>query len=551
MTSLRFRIPDLGSFALGGDHPSLTLGRASANDVVIPDGSLSRCHARLRLEGGLALLEDLGSRNGTFLNGQRLDGTHQVVPGDQVTLGRVSFILEAGSSPSHPVLLDDRAGPGPCPSLVVPISSAHPSPVSHPGTWADDADRLRAALGILHALSLELMRDVPLETLLSDVLDRLFAFLRPFRAAVLLREPDGTLLQVAIRSAQGDVQDPLRLSHTMVEAALDRREAMLVGDAPLDPHLAQAASFILSGVASVMTVPLEHQGEVAGLLYLDATRARPPFTAEDLQLVASVGHLAAAKVQQTRAAEEIRRKRLLEHELALARQIQLRLLPSQAPNVPGYALLGHNRACREVSGDLFGFWPRADGRLWVAIADVSGKGVGAGLLMATFQAFMSAWAEDAEHPADLATRLSVALAHRTTVNRYITAFLGLLAPRTGRIVCTSAGHNPTPLLRADGSQASVASHGFPLALFPGTPYRQAELTLGPGDLLFLYTDGITEAESPEGVELGLQGAEAALRACAGLPLDRLEQGLVGALEHHTACGPLADDQTFVLLRREA
>jgi sigma-B regulation protein RsbU (phosphoserine phosphatase) len=118
-----------------------------------------------------------------------------------------------------------------------------------------------------------------------------------------------------------------------------------------------------------------------------------------------------------------------------------------------------------------------------------------------------------------------------------------------RICCTNAGHNPIPIFRAQGGQVLLESMGFPIALFPGSPYQSIEVTLGPGDLMFLYTDGISEAESPEGVEFGLEGAANVLCATPGLPLEHMHRNLQEALEKPTRGAPLTDDRTLILVRR--
>jgi serine phosphatase RsbU (regulator of sigma subunit) len=545
MAGLQLTIPEHGAFALGEDYPLLTFGRASSNEVVIPDPSLSRRHARLRWQDGAGLLEDLGSHNGTLLNGQRITGTHPISPGDRITVGRVTIQVEAVQAVSP----QDAEDPDSDSGSSIALSLDQLKEFRGPGDDAAEAARLRRALHLIHVFSLELMREAPLEALLDHLLAKLSHLLKPNQSAILLRDGKGNLTQTLARDHQGRALAPLSLSHTMVEAALERREAMLITDPQLEPRLAQADSLIQSGVTSVMTVPMEHEDQIVGLLYLDARGNRKPFTAEDLQVVASLGHLAAARIQQARVSESLRHARLLEHELALARQIQERLLPDRAPNLAGFELFGHNRPCHEVSGDLFGFFPRQDGRLWVVLADVAGKGLGAGLLMATFQAYLRAWADDTDDPGALAARISAELARRTTTKRYITAFFALLDPVGGQIRCTNAGHNPIPIFRAQGGQSLVESMGFPIALFPGSPYRSTEVTLEPGDLMFLYSDGISEAESPEGVEFGLEGATQVLCANPGIPLEDMHRNLQEALEQHTQGAPPADDRTLILLRR--
>ena len=545
MPGLHLLIPELGSFVLGPERPELTFGRSSGNSVVLTDPSLSRRHARITWRENRALLEDLQSHNGTFVNGRRVQEPVALGPGDQLRLGRV--VIEAVAAPAL-LIREEDSDEDSGSSVFLTLDQLRD--FRGPGSDAEEARRLRKALNLIHAFSLELMREGPLNELLSRLLTKLAHLMKPDRAAILLREDGGELAQALAYSARESLQGPLTLSRAMVAAAVERKEAMLVQDPARDARISPTDSVIQSGVTSLMTVPMEHEGQVVGLLYLDTCRPQARFTPEDLQVVASLGHLAAARFQQARAAEALRRARILEHDLELARQIQTRLLPAEPPALAGFELFGSNRACHQVSGDLFGYFPRQDGRLWVVLADVSGKGLGAGLVGASFQAYLWAWAEDTDDPAVLAARLSAELARRVSTKRYLTAFLALLDPATGRVRCTSAGHNPVALLRADGRRESLESMGFPLALFPGTPYGLQEVQLAPGDLLALYTDGFSEAASPQDTELGPGGIEAILgNQAPGLPLPELAERLDAAVEAHTEGAALADDRTLILIRR--
>lgn len=544
MTALWIHVPGQDPVPVRGDV-RLTFGRGTANDIVIADPSISRSHAALECHSGAAVLLDLGSRNGSRVNGVRIRGPQAVGAGDEIRLGKVRVRLEA-EGPA-PVRVDE---PEPSPGSAYAVRVDRLRDLRSGRAGASGAAHWQEALAIVHELSLDLLRDESLDLMLWALLDRLFTFLRPGRGAVLLKNQEGLLCQVAARSSSQGRDFQVALSRTMVEAALERHEAMLVNDPLRDPKLGRAPSLIRSGVTTLMTVPLECKAEVVGLVYLDADARRAPFTEADLQLVACLGHLAAAKIQAVRLAGEVARNRDLEKELAIARQIQVRILPDRMPSVEGFDLFGANEACRQVSGDLYGHWPGPDGRLWLALADVSGKGLGPGLLMATFQAYVQAWSETCADPAGLALKLSLALSRKTTPNRFITAFLVLLDPGSGLIEFTNAGHNPALLLRADGGGEELGAQGFPLAMFAGQAYGKDQRVLQPGELLCLYTDGLSEALDPGGREFGPEGLEAVLRAHFTADLETIHQAVREALERHTHGAPLADDRTLLMVRRK-
>ena len=548
MAEYWIRLPDRAPLLLGREKPEISIGRASSNDLVLEDANLSRNHARLLWRDGGAFIEDLGSRNGTLVNGTPVHQAHPLGERDEVSFGRIAFRLEAKNT--NPVQVAP-GGDGPSTASIIMRVDHLRSPSQVQASGLAHAERFREALDIVHTLSVEMLGDLPTEMMLWGLLERIYAFLKPGRGVVLLKDAEGAMVQVAARSASGGQGFRVDLSRTMLEAALERHEALLINDPMLDSKLAAAQSMVISGVTTIMTVPLEHGGEVVGLVYLDAGPSRKPFEEEDLRLVAVLGHMAAAKIRAARLTEEVAQKKILEKEMALARQIQVRILPDKLPELAGFELFGINVACRQVSGDLYGAWPGPEGRTWLAIADVAGKGIGPGLLMATFQAFMQAWSEFAVEPAALAAKLSSALGLRTTSNRFITAFIALLDPAEGTLAYTNAGHNPILVLRADGTQELLNSQGLPLAMFPGREYGQGSGRLEQGDLMFLYTDGITEAADPEGVEFDIELIATLLRNLGPVPLEELHRGLSEALLRHTRGAPLADDQTLVLVRRTA
>ncbi|WP_243324323.1 SpoIIE family protein phosphatase [Geothrix sp. SG200] len=541
MAAMTLHVPGLDPLLLEGeDGRAWHFGRSHQNEVVIADGALSRRHARIVMHRGVPFLEDLDSRNGTFINGERVHAPRPLRGGDEVHLGSI-HIRVTGGTLGPEVRFRDESGSSPQSSVVLPIDEAW-------RTWLPTGapDRMGAVIRDLQDLSLELIKDVPPGTLLDHVLDHLWNQLHPWRAAILLSGPDGNLKSVASRASEGHA--PISLSTHLVESALARRQAVLFRDVEAGTA---SPSLLLSGITTAIVAPLEFEGAILGLLYLDAKAPRPPFTEQDLGLASTFAHLASAKLEQVRMQEEAQRRRSLDQELDLARHIQQGLLPGLPPEIPGYELHGNNLPSRQVSGDLFGWWLREDGRWLLALADVSGKGLGPGLLMASLSAFLEAFGERDIAPDDLAFHLSRSLARHTDGKRFVTAFLLLFEPATGEVTYTNAGHNPGYLVSADGTFRALESQGLPLAMLPGQPYGSGSFRLEPGDLLALYTDGVTEVAAPNGEEYGEDRLQAFLRTSLALGLDAIDAGLMADLEAHAKGAPFTDDRTILLLRRTA
>ena len=540
MAPLTLLLPGQPPLLLKGEEgQAWHFGRSHENEVVFLDGGLSRRHARILLQGEVPCLEDLGSRNGTFVNDEQIQAPRVLRGGDEIRMGSVRIRVTQGSQ-GPDVRIQAQDARDSQQSLIMSLDQARKA-------WmavSQSRERTGTILQALQDLSLELIQDASADALLSQVLDHLWTLLQPWRAAILMKEASGTLRLVVSRANEG--QAPILLSQNLVASALERKEAVLFREFGLDMA---SPSILLSGITSAIVTPLEFDGTVLGLLYLDARPPRGPFHEQDLGLATTFAHLASAKLEQVRlqAAELGRRK--LDQELDLARHIQQGLLPGFPPDIPGYQLYGNNLPSRQVSGDLFGWWPRADGRWLIALADVSGKGLGPGLLMASLSAFLEAWAERDIPMDSLAFQLSKALSRHTDGRRFVTAFLALLDPATGEVTYTNAGHNPGFLLAPDGSCLELESQGLPLAMLPGQPYGAGTVTLPPGGLLALYTDGITEAANAADEEYTPERLQAFLLSRISEPAEAMDAQLMADLEAHAQGTPFADDRTLLLLRR--
>jgi serine phosphatase RsbU (regulator of sigma subunit) len=532
------------------DRPVTTIGRSSMNDLPVADKMLSRQHARIVRDnnGGLSV-EDLGSRNGTFLNGERLVSIQPLKPGDRITVGGVTLKVESESTTRVRIeAQEEEALDNTILKASAELLRKHTE--TDPRLPAEQLSKLVESLRVVNELTIELLRDVSVDELLKFLVDKVFETLNPDRCVVLLRHSvSNELIPAIIRVAEGISAEEIRLSRTLVAAVVEKRNGLLLMDTSSGSDVSLADSIRLSGIKSVLAAPLENEGQVVGLIYVDCRMGHRSFEEADLRLLTSLANVAAAKIQNSRLMADAAEKKQMDREFALAREIQQRLLPENPPEIQGYELYGSNIPSRQVSGDYFDFRNRSDGRIYATIADVCGKGVGPALLMASLQASFHAWADELVPVAEMTGRLSEAISRRTGPDRFITFFLLLLDPATGEIEYTNAGHNPGLLRRRDGTVEELASHGLPLALFPGKPYGSSRLVLAPGEILCLYTDGVTEANDPKGNEFGMAKLKEFLAQQDSVEVAEIDARLSSVLESHAAGEPFADDRTLVMVRR--
>jgi phosphoserine phosphatase RsbU/P len=239
----------------------------------------------------------------------------------------------------------------------------------------------------------------------------------------------------------------------------------------------------------------------------------------------------------------------LKRDLEVAREIQLAMLPDGTWAAPGVEASGLTRPANTVGGDFYDILPRSDGRVLVALGDVAGKASPAALLMALFLAMLRTLVDEELPLAELARRLNIQVSKHAPPSRFITLFMGLFDPRTGELEFINAGQTPPLLLRAGGSVERLSTGGVALAMFEGSTYEPGFARLDPGDALIMYSDGITEAESPAGLMFEEFGLEAAVRATPGVSAAVLGRAVFRAVDDHRHGERLADDLTVLVLSR--
>jgi phosphoserine phosphatase RsbU/P len=538
---------------------AVVVGRALDCDLVLSDAFLSRQHARLVRDGGGWRVEDLDSRNGTHVNGERVEGRRPLAPGDVVSLSGSRLEVHAaggGSGAARPTGASSVAGDATyfrsarelLESQQVPSAGAADSS-------ADDVRRWAERLRLVNEVHRDLGRSLDLRELLERLLDRVFGHLRPERGVVYLARSGGEgFYAAARRAAPGADGEPLHSRHLLREVA-EKGLAALVLDASTDERFSTAHSLLDFGVRSLVAAPLLEGDSSLGMIALDASLGQRRFQHEDLELLVSLASAAALRVRNLSLAEEAAERQRLESELALARRIQVALLPQRLPEAPGWSLHGGNLPSRGVSGDFYEVvertGPGGAAELMLVVADVSGKGMAASLLTASLEALLAPLIAEGERVDAICTFASRLLFQRTPPEKYATAILAAVDVASGRLAYTVAGHNPALLVRAGGEVEELGATGPPLGLLPEVVYAAGEVELAPGDTVLLYTDGLVEAADPDDEEYGLgRAAEVCRRHRAAAPAT-LAAELELDVERFARGVPFADDRTLLIVQRSA
>ncbi|HMY73344.1 MAG TPA: SpoIIE family protein phosphatase, partial [Blastocatellia bacterium] len=494
-----------------------TIGRSARNDLCVEDPFASRLHAEIRRRGDAFWISDLGSANGTLINGQRLMAPVQLNDRDTVRIGEteIEYSERADTAPARgrtSILFSENSfAPAPeatitgsprnsAANLLSSFGTAHQTMISPvivqrnnippPSVPQDDA------LSIVSRVSLTLLSPLSLEDTLQQVLDCVFDYLSADRGYVMMLEPQPGKPQPGQASAQdlvckaqksrrpsSTLEQDIQISHSITEQVLKKGDSVLTSDAQQDPRFQERQSIVLGGLRSVMAVPLALEGKVSGMIYVDNPYHSNRFTERDLQLLKLIADVASIRIENVRLLEVQQEQKRLANELAVASEIQLRLHPAAPPPIPGYDMIGVSFPCYEVGGDYFDFIEKRDGRYVIALGDVSGKGTGAALLMSSVHAAVRAHTTTRLSASQVVTEINQYIYDNTPANRYVTLFYSELDPRTHQLIYINAGHNSPLLVRAGGEVITLDIGGFPVGITPFCDYREGWAELQPGDVM--------------------------------------------------------------------
>lgn len=537
--------PDGKTKTIRLESKALSLGRSSVNELCYPeDIGLSRQHMMFECDGDQWTVRDLGSKNGTFVNGVRVTDRRPLKPGDRVVASRIVLTYEpAQGDPGKTVIFEGLGSSAPANVTVVTTlesllkrETKDPRAMTAPGTpqWG-------SPITALVRVGRELAVRRPLPELYPAILD-LSMEACGARRGVLLTLEKGTL---AVQASRGE---GFRISNTVRDRVLEAKSSLLVRDAQQDEALRLQMSIVEQRVRTLMAVPLQTDNQVIGLIYVDTPQFLREFTSDDLSLLTVLANVAGLRIERERLAEVEQAERLMAAELEQAAEIQHQLLPTAAPDVPGLELAGYNAACRTVGGDYYDFLTYPDGRIGIVIADVAGKGMPAALLMAGLQAKVQALVDAPGDTADMVGRLNRGMAATCPRNRFVTLFFGVLDPGNGKLAYCNAGHNPPFLVRPNGEISPLEGGGPVLGVLPAMRYQEQYARMGAGDVMLLYSDGVTEACNPAGEEFEDRVKEILIEK-RGESAAAIVQSVHEAVAAWIAGQPPADDITVVAARR--
>lgn len=527
-----------------------TIGRSARSDVCIPDAFASRLHAEVSKEGDTYWLRDLGSANGTRLNGNIVTEAAPLTTDCEIQIGETTIRLDnidgTRRNVSAQLISDLTSSLDPSVTISLPRLK-NPTSEIFDSSLATRTD----LLSIISKVGVALLASTGLDQTLEQVAALVFDAVPAERVVVMLRDAISDEMQVKVAKTRGndDAIGEVRISRAIMKEVVENANSVLTADAQHDPKFA-SQTIMLQGIRSVLAVPLSvDERHVFGLIYADSPTHQASFSSEHLDILTTLASVASIRVENASLLDERINRERMERELELATEIQQRFQPAGPPEIAGYDFEGISFSCYEIGGDYYDFVERSDGKVMVALGDVSGKGTAAALLMSSLHAAVHAQISANSSIEQTITSVNEYLSENTPSNRFVTLFIGELEPQTGKLRFINAGHNPPIVARASGEIELLEAGGLPLGLMSFAEYESGEISLGHGDVLVVYSDGVSEANNIRDDEFGLDRLKNVIKAHISRPAAAIRDKVESALSEFTGTAPANDDITLVIVKR--
>ncbi len=524
--------------------PVYLIGRRAENDLQVNDAYVSRHHAEILQEADQYKLVDKDSKHGTFVNGNRVQ-VHFLKHADKITFGNNDL-------PCLIFLLDDEP-------VNVPYHSTESSIVltSFSPSKGSDLKNVSRLLEIARLLS----GGVPLGEVLDLVLDIAIEVTGAARGFVVLKDEKGEpkFQRGRDQSKASLPEQHFQISRTVVKGVLESGQKLMMADSMDNSGFAGAESIMNLELRTIVCLPLKRfemhetsvtaagkMHEVFGAMYLDSKSVMGSLSKISQGILDSLAADATAVIENARLLKEYRQKERLELELNTAREIQSALLPKIEGTYEFFSACAQSIPSRHISGDYYDLFPATGGGHAFVIADVSGKGVSAAILSAMVQGILQAEAPRHVSLAECVDVVNSYVVQRTSADKFVTFFYGAI-DANGSFKYVNAGHNPPIVVHADGVLEELTDTDVVLGAFDFAKYHDREMKLKPGDLICVYTDGITEARALDGEMFGEERLNEILLRNKDLSVEELVDEILRHVSEHSKDAGQYDDLTIFLI----
>lgn len=534
------------------------MGRSPECDLVIDAAAVSRRHVIITEEGGDYFVQDLGSRNGTFINNSRVVERGQLRTGDRMLICDILFeFFEKGKpglagAETHSTSLlqpvvdqDDDAGS----QIMATLDVSRGSSV----LWQQSA-KPETQLQALVEISNNLSNTLSVQEILPKILDSLFKiFVQADRGFIVMRpQPDAPLVPVAAKARKPSDEERMRVSRTIVNQAMEGKKAILSADATSDERFGMAESIADFQIRSLICAPMmSSEGESLGVIQVDTNNQLSRFTDQDLQVLAGIANQAAIALDNARLHQEAMTQMALQRDMEAAKQMQRALLPERFPSLPGYHFFAYYESAFQVGGDYYDCIQLPDERVAVVLGDVAGKGVPAAILMAKLSSDVRLWLAIEPDPAKALGKINAIFSGYGWDDRFVTMVVAVVDSKANLLTLVNAGHMPPMLRNASGRVTEIGGDvaGLPVGVLDDFEFDSYSCELAPGDLVTIFTDGFSEAMNSNRELYGLERL-AKVIGKESVPSVDVGSHLLADVRQFAGDYPQSDDMCLVCIGRE-
>ncbi len=528
-----------------------TLGRSPDCEFSILNSTVSRKHVEFEVTNDHRyFITDLGSHNGTTVNQMPVTDKVEINGKDRICFGEAEFKIGSGENGSiniSPSITTRLADHDPEKSVFLSIKEVlKPLPAK--------VIELPNVLPTLFEMAKTLVLPEPKEVMLKRSLELISKVIPAERLAILTTEDnkdknsDEVIIAASLNTSEKELGN-LILSKTIINDILTNKNAILIGNPMDDPHFANQQSIIMSEMKSALAVPLFDEGEVLGILYVDTTNPLHRYNNDYLKLLGAFGNIIASRLVNYALLNIRADRQLIEAELKRASSIQKKLLDMPQAEIPGYKICALQEQCRSVGGDMFDICLSLEGHLIFMVADVSGKGMGAALLMSNILAsFRILFNNKKFELSEAVKQVSNQLYIHSAQEDFATLFMGVIDPKSNELTFVNAGHNPPILMRQNKTIEYLDPSGIMIGAFPLMEWTETKVNLNVGDLVVVYSDGVTEAEGPE-CQYGEEKLEQFIKNNLDIDPDKVASTLMQDIKTFAGSSPQSDDITMLIVKR--
>jgi len=537
---------------------SVTVGRSVSNAIQVIDRKVSRHHVEIFLKENAYYLRDLGSKNGTLLNSRPVTEDIPLVNGARITIGETTMIYESGpedvsslaDTTSRNIRIVEDTGWG---ERLGSVAAGKQAPIElevpkgEAGVQMDSEKRL----AILYQVADAIRNILNLDELLGRIMNIIYEVIQPDRGFIMLLDETGReLVPKAVKMLNEEEAGEITISSTIVHQCLSDRLSILVSDATSDQRFASSESIILNKILSAICSPLIYKDEIFGVIYVDTRKGVVSYGQEELELLNGIANQSAMAIANAKLHARLVEQHKIAKEMEIARTIQMNLLPKVYPAMENIEISAMSLPAKKVGGDYYDFIPLDHGgKYGIVVADVSGKGVPAAIMLGTIRASLLIIAQQKDADVvSVMSKLNKMACRDASNNMFITMVYGIIDPEKRVFEYTNAGHVYPLVFDSSNKVQQLRKGGYFLGIMENAEYESQSISLHPGQIIVLYSDGVTDTMNQSGELFGIERLKKVVRSHLNCTAQEIRDSIHEACQAFRKEEEQFDDFTAIIIK---